>query len=146
MLRHVGFIRTDVSEERHSTSIIGVTRISELGTTLAVTSNRSKLERNSLLLTLFPALRFLLHSWWRRYVPPKRRFLQEPHGITSEIISSFNVSVCSRCEFSELLYVLFLLLFWSVIFLIHSTNIFFSVVMHLITLGYVCCFNTSTGL
>jgi hypothetical protein len=40
MLRRVVLIRTDVSEE-HISSIIKVTRISELGTTLAVTSNRS---------------------------------------------------------------------------------------------------------
>jgi hypothetical protein len=37
-LCHVALVRTDVSEER-SASIIRVTRISELGTTLAVTSN-----------------------------------------------------------------------------------------------------------
>jgi hypothetical protein len=40
MLRRVALVRTDVSEER-SVSIIRVTRIGELGTTLAVTSNRS---------------------------------------------------------------------------------------------------------
>jgi hypothetical protein len=39
MLRRVSLVRTDVSEEL-STSIIRVTRIGELGTTLAVTSNR----------------------------------------------------------------------------------------------------------
>jgi hypothetical protein len=39
MLRRVALVRTDVSEEL-SASIIRVTRISELGTTLAVTSNR----------------------------------------------------------------------------------------------------------
>jgi hypothetical protein len=37
MLRRVVLVRTDVSEEL-STSIITVTRIGELGTTLAVTS------------------------------------------------------------------------------------------------------------
>jgi hypothetical protein len=40
MLRRVALVRTDVSEEL-SASIIRVTRIGELGTTLAVTSNRS---------------------------------------------------------------------------------------------------------
>jgi hypothetical protein len=40
MLRRVALVRTDVSEES-SASIIRVTRIGELGTTLAVTSNRS---------------------------------------------------------------------------------------------------------
>jgi hypothetical protein len=39
MLRRVALVRTDVSEEL-SDSFIRVTRIGELGTTLAVTSNR----------------------------------------------------------------------------------------------------------
>jgi hypothetical protein len=38
MLRRVALVKTDVSEE-HSASIIKVTRIGELGTTLAVTGN-----------------------------------------------------------------------------------------------------------
>jgi hypothetical protein len=38
----VALVRTDVVEE-HSASIIGVTRIGELGTMLAVTSNRRTL-------------------------------------------------------------------------------------------------------
>jgi hypothetical protein len=38
MLRRVALIRTDVSEER-SASFIRMTRVGELGTTLAVTSN-----------------------------------------------------------------------------------------------------------
>jgi hypothetical protein len=44
MLRRVALVRTDVSEEL-STSFIRVTRIGELGTTLAVTSNRRTLRR-----------------------------------------------------------------------------------------------------
>jgi hypothetical protein len=39
MLRRVALVRTDVSEKR-SSSLIWVTRTGELGTTLAVTSNR----------------------------------------------------------------------------------------------------------
>jgi hypothetical protein len=39
MLRRVALVRTDVSEEL-SASIVRVTRIGELGTTLAVTSDR----------------------------------------------------------------------------------------------------------
>jgi hypothetical protein len=46
MLRHVALVRTDVSEEL-SVSFIRVTRIGELGTTLAVTSNRRTLRRNT---------------------------------------------------------------------------------------------------
>jgi hypothetical protein len=45
MLRRVALVRTDVSEEL-SASFIRVTRIDELGTTLAVTSNRLTLRRN----------------------------------------------------------------------------------------------------
>jgi hypothetical protein len=45
MLRRVALVRTDVSEEL-GTSFIRVT-IDELGTTLAVTSNRRKLRRNT---------------------------------------------------------------------------------------------------
>jgi hypothetical protein len=42
MLRRVALVGTDISEKR-SASIITVTRIDELGTTLAVTSNRRTL-------------------------------------------------------------------------------------------------------
>jgi hypothetical protein len=42
MLRRVALVRSDVSEEL-SASFIRVTTIGELGTTLAVTSNRRKL-------------------------------------------------------------------------------------------------------
>jgi hypothetical protein len=42
----VALVRTDVSEELKA-SFIRVTRIGELGTTLAVTSNRSTLRRNT---------------------------------------------------------------------------------------------------
>jgi hypothetical protein len=45
MLRRVALVSTNVSEEL-STSFIRVTRIGELGTTLAVTSNRRTLRRN----------------------------------------------------------------------------------------------------
>jgi hypothetical protein len=46
MLHHVALVRTDVSEEL-SASIIRVTRISELGITLAVTINRRTLRINT---------------------------------------------------------------------------------------------------
>jgi hypothetical protein len=45
MLRRVALVRTDVSEEL-SASIISVTRIGELGTTLAVRSYRRWLRTN----------------------------------------------------------------------------------------------------
>jgi hypothetical protein len=46
MLRRVALARTDVSEAL-SASFIRVTRIDELGTRLAVTSNRRTLRRNT---------------------------------------------------------------------------------------------------
>jgi hypothetical protein len=46
ILRYVALVRIDVSEEI-SASIIRVTRIGELGTTLAVTGNRHTLQRNA---------------------------------------------------------------------------------------------------
>jgi hypothetical protein len=46
MLRCVDLVRTDVSEEL-SASFIRVTRIGELGTTIALTSNRPTLRRNT---------------------------------------------------------------------------------------------------
>jgi hypothetical protein len=46
MLLHVALVRTEVSEEL-SASFIRVTRIGELGTTLAVTSNQRMLRRNT---------------------------------------------------------------------------------------------------
>jgi hypothetical protein len=45
MLRRVALVRTDISEEL-SASTIRVTRIGELGTTLAITSNRRMQRRN----------------------------------------------------------------------------------------------------
>jgi hypothetical protein len=46
MLCRVGLVRTDVSEELSAT-FISVTRIGQLGTTLAVTRNRRTLRRNA---------------------------------------------------------------------------------------------------
>jgi hypothetical protein len=83
MLYHVALVRTDVSEECIA-YIIWVTRIGELRTTLAVTSNQSAL------LTLFLAHRFLSPWRWSRYVPSKCRFLQEPHSATSQKTAFFS--------------------------------------------------------
>jgi hypothetical protein len=76
MLRRVAPVRTDVSEEL-SASIINVTRIGELGTTLAVTSNRRMLRRNTklpcLVTMMIEALRssetLVLTGATRRNVP-----------------------------------------------------------------------------
>jgi hypothetical protein len=47
ILRRVALVRTDVLEE-YVAPIIRVTRIGELGTTLAVTSKRSMLRKNNI--------------------------------------------------------------------------------------------------
>jgi hypothetical protein len=49
LLRRVALVRTDVSEEPGA-SFIRVTKIGELGTTQAATSNRRTLRRNTCLL------------------------------------------------------------------------------------------------
>jgi hypothetical protein len=64
LLRRVALVRTDVSEEPGA-SFIRMTKIGELGTTQAAISNRRTLRRNT-------------------FLPPKRRFLQEPHGVTTQ--------------------------------------------------------------
>jgi hypothetical protein len=95
MLHYVALVRTDVSEEL-SASFIRVTRISELGAMLAVTSNRQ------LQLALFLFHRFL-SSWWRRlWVPPKRRFLQEPHGVTSQKTPFFIVTAMKTSNLTQI--------------------------------------------
>jgi hypothetical protein len=52
MLRSVALVRTDISEELNA-SFIRVTRLGELGTMLAVTSNRRTLRRNTFLVHQF---------------------------------------------------------------------------------------------
>jgi hypothetical protein len=36
-----------------------------------------------------PSSLILSSWWWRRYIPPKFRFLQEPHGVTSQKTAFF---------------------------------------------------------
>jgi hypothetical protein len=68
MLRPMALIRTDVSEE-HIASIIRVIRIGELGTTLAVASNRRKLRRNTTVEALLSAETYVLKIATRRNIP-----------------------------------------------------------------------------
>jgi hypothetical protein len=51
ILCHVALVRTDVSKES-SAFIIRVTRISELVTTLSITSNQHKLQRNTIAIVM----------------------------------------------------------------------------------------------
>jgi hypothetical protein len=78
MLRRVALVRTDVSEEL-CVSIIKVTRIGELGT-LTVTSNLHRL----LVTANVPSSPILVTLMMEALSSPKRRFLQEPHGVTSQ--------------------------------------------------------------
>jgi hypothetical protein len=77
------FVRTDVSEERIA-SIIRVTRIGELGT-LSATSNR-------VTANVVPSSPILLPLMIEGLSSKKCRFLQEPHGVTSQKTAFFIVT------------------------------------------------------
>jgi hypothetical protein len=79
MLRRVALVRSDVSEEP-SASFIRVSRIGELGTTLAATSNRHTLQRNT--------------TWY---------FLQEPHGVTSQKTPFFIVNAVKTSDLTTVI-------------------------------------------
>jgi hypothetical protein len=94
MWYRVAIVKTNVSQERIA-SVIRATRIGEL-------EIRTVLR---LLLTLFLVRRFLSPWWWMWYIHPKRRFLQEPHGVKSKktvVMSFFNnivpILVWTRCR------------------------------------------------
>jgi hypothetical protein len=76
MLRHVALVRIDVSEER-SDSVIRMTRIGELGTTIAVTSNRRMLRRISALVTSGSKFVLFLTT---HYVMKMCELSGQPHG------------------------------------------------------------------
>jgi hypothetical protein len=75
----LALVWTDMSEE-HSDSVIRVTRIGDPGTTLAETNNQRTLQRNAM------------------YIPPKRRFLQQPQGVTSQKTTFFIVTVVKTSD------------------------------------------------
>jgi hypothetical protein len=56
---------------------------------------------SSSLITLFLTRRFLSSRQWRRYVPPKRLFLQEPHGVTSQKTTFFIVSAAKTSNLTS---------------------------------------------
>jgi hypothetical protein len=99
ILRHVALVRTDVSE-KPGASFIRVTRIGELGTTQAATSNRHTLRRNTKV--LFLVHRFLSPWWRRRQVPPQRRYLQEPQGVTSQKTPFFIVTAVKTSNLTSI--------------------------------------------
>jgi hypothetical protein len=79
LLRRVALVRTDVSEERIA-SIITVTRIGELGTTLAVTSNLSTLRKVG-----------------------KVGYLQQPHGVTLQKRAIFIATAVKTSYLAQIL-------------------------------------------
>jgi hypothetical protein len=80
LLGSVSLIRTDVSEE----SIFSIikTRMGELGSMLASDVSANVASSSPILVT----------SRCRRYVPPKSRFLQDPHGVTFQQITFFIIT------------------------------------------------------
>jgi predicted hotdog family 3-hydroxylacyl-ACP dehydratase len=89
MLRRVALVRTDVSEKL-STSIIRVTRIGELGTTLAVTSNRRMLGRKKDHLVFLCSVRRLLVT--ASVVPSSQTLVT----LMKEALGSSETSVLTR--------------------------------------------------
>jgi hypothetical protein len=88
MLRRGALVRTDVSEELSAPTIRG-TRTGELGTTLAVTSYRRRFLVTANVVPSSPVLVVLMME---AQVPLKRRFLQQPHGVTSQKTPFFVVT------------------------------------------------------
>jgi hypothetical protein len=78
MLRRVAVVRTDVSEELRA-SFIRVTKIGELGTTLVTAS-------------VVPSSPILVALMKEALTSSRRRFLQEPHGVTSQKTPFFIVT------------------------------------------------------
>jgi hypothetical protein len=100
MLRRAALVRTNVSEEL-SASIIRVTRIGELWTTLAVKEFFRSVLR--LLVTAdVPSSPILATLMMEAPSPPKRRLLQEPHGVTSQKTAFFIVTAAKTSNLTKL--------------------------------------------
>jgi hypothetical protein len=77
MLRRVALIRNYFSDEL-SASIIRVTKIGELATDAGCEDKQIRLVVTANVVPSSPILVILMME---RYVLPKRRFIQEPHGV-----------------------------------------------------------------
>jgi hypothetical protein len=83
MLRRVALVRTDVSEGL-SASFIRVTKTGELATDARCEEIRS-VRRLLVTASVVPSSPILVTPMKEALSsPPKRRFLQEPHGVTSQ--------------------------------------------------------------
>jgi hypothetical protein len=110
-------VRTDVSKEL-STSFIRVTKIGELGTTLAVTSNRRTLRRNTPVLTIATRRNipeeaipnshrrenFKSYTDDTSVLPQFRTLCSEPASLDKEIITcDYELQTCDAVEFCHIL-------------------------------------------
>jgi hypothetical protein len=98
MLRRVALVRTDVSEKL-SASIIRVARIGELRTTLAVTSNRRTLRRNTVLTLIFLIILCEEYNSWSSslcsFLHPPDTSALFGQNILLSILFSNTLSLCS---------------------------------------------------
>jgi hypothetical protein len=121
MSRRVALVRTDVSEEP-SASFIRATRIGELGTTLAVTSNRPRCEEipstntlvflrsvRQLLVTAsdVPSSPILVTLMKEALGSSETRFLQEPQGVTSQKTPFFIITVAKTSNVTTFFRIIF---------------------------------------
>jgi hypothetical protein len=102
MLRCVALVRTDVSEELGA-SFIRVTQGIMYLPYMAL-SNFAACVGYYILLTLLLVHRFLPPWWRRRKVLPKRRFLQEPHVVTSQKTPFFIVTAVKTSNLIQFFY------------------------------------------
>jgi hypothetical protein len=94
MLHIVALVRTDVSEDR-SAFIIRVTRIGELGATLAVTNNCSTLRRLIVTATIVPISQILVTPMMEALGSNETFVLTTATGVTSQNTTVENVGVRS---------------------------------------------------
>jgi hypothetical protein len=73
---------------------------------------------------LFPVHWFMSPWWLRRYVPPKHRFLQEKHGVTSQKTAFFIVTAVTTPK-SYTIYIFCLPHTWCLIICFQHFIIFF---------------------
>jgi hypothetical protein len=107
MLPRVALVRTDVLEEL-SASISRVTRIGELGTTLAVSSNRRTLHfvflrsvrRLLVTVNVVPSSPIFVTLMMQELSSSETRFLQEPNGVTSQNTAFFIVTAVKTSNLS----------------------------------------------
>jgi hypothetical protein len=103
----MALIGTDVSEEL-STSFIRVTRVGELGTTLAVTSNWRTLvflrimRRLLVTASVVPSSPILVILMREALSSSETSALQEPHGVTSQKTPFFIVTAVKTSNLTRL--------------------------------------------